>query len=337
MNEQEIEQIIRDRAFPDDSRSAQLNETHISWVILTDSRAYKIKKPLQFSFLDFSSIDQRQYYCRRERELNARLSPEMYLDVLPVVRDERGHCRIGRATGAELIDYALQMQRMDETRQMNHLLRAHKVRPQHMEDIARILANFHRQARQLPAEDRADMQRDFADIAAVSDFLKTFLGAEAADLIRRSIDFTDQQLRRHEHRFQQRAAAGYYVDGHGDLHSKNIFLLDQPVIFDCIEFNDHLRHLDVLNEIAFFSIDLDYYGQENLRDHFLKHYLEHLPCIETEEDWRIYRYYRLYRANVRLKVTSLQASQKESVTDAERENIQAYFQLFSRYFSDLQA
>jgi aminoglycoside phosphotransferase family enzyme len=131
---------------------------------------------------------------------------------------------------------------------------------------------------------------------------------------------------------------GFTIDGHGDLHSRNIFLLDEPVIFDCIEFNDHFRQVDVLSEIAFFCMDLDFYEQKELEAHFLKNYLIKYPCIFTDEDRLIFQFYKLYRANVRTKVNALKAIQtKDKNERSYRLNLaEDYFLLMREYLSILQ-
>ena len=150
---------------------------------------------------------------------------------------------------------------------------------------------------------------DFADILIVKDFLSKELGDKAGEKIESAVAFSKQFLTKYRSRFEERQKMGFTIDGHGDLHSRNIFLLDEPVIFDCIEFNDHFRQVDVLSEIAFFCMDLDFYGKRELELHFLDKYLIEYPCIFTEEDHLIFEYYKLYRANVRTKVNALKAIQ----------------------------
>jgi uncharacterized protein len=144
-------------------------------------------------------------------------------------------------------------------------------------------------------------------------------------------------LQRHRERLHRRNQRGWVVDGHGDLHSKNILLLAQPVIFDCIEFNDDYRRLDLLNEVAFFCMDLEYYRHEVLAQAFLHDYLNRLPCLEDDADRRLFLFYKLYRANVRLKVNCLRARQPESEEHLQRTMaaVRDYFGLVERYAGEL--
>jgi aminoglycoside phosphotransferase family enzyme len=299
-----LRQIIDNQAYPGAAGDAELIETHISWVVLTKEFAFKIKKPVRFPFLDFSMLDKRQFFCEREVVLNNRLSRGIYLGVLPIHRlgDQMA---IGGRYG-EVVDYAVQMKRLDSRRLMPVLLESNSVIPDDLRKIARQLAAFHASAetiRQPP--DVAEMQADFADILKIKDFVRENISAAAAQNLERVVSTSQRFLQQRQQRLTERALAGNVVDGHGDLHSRNIFLLEEPVIFDCIEFNDHLRQGDVLNEIA-----------------FLEEYLEKNPCIRDDADWQLFRYFKSYRANVRAKVTALRAMQEEPGSNREADLVQ---------------
>ena len=315
----------------------ELVETHISWVLLGSQYAYKIKKPLKYSFLDFSTLSKRKFYGQRELELNRRLTDDMYLDLI-TIRQYGESIRLGGQEGT-IIDYALKMRRMDNSRQMNRLLTEDRVTFHHMEQLADKLAAFHAFTDVVETEVNIHLLwEDFADILKVVPFIRKNLGEELAELARESVDFAAGFLEEHTPRIRKRHASGFTIDGHGDLHSKNIFLLETPVIFDCIEFNDHFRQLDVLNELAFFCLDLDFFKREDLAAHFLKHYLLKYPCISEAEDWHLFRYYKLYRANVRLKVNALKVMQAGDRT-VQRERlklVEAYLILLKRYLVSLQ-
>lgn len=332
MTTEQIESIVRQNAFPFPSEQTHLIETHISWVILTDTHAFKIKKPIVYSFLDFSSLEHRCLFCRREVRLNRRLTDGMYLGVAPIRQTPQGF-QIGGTQGA-IVDYALLMRRMDETRSMDRLLRLGGVTREHIRCIAGQLAAFHRQADRIPGgEQAADLQEKFADLLTVRDFLRQEMGAAAAHTADDLVDGSRRFLTRHAERLRRRNQLGWVVDGHGDLHSKNIFLLDRPVIFDCIEFNDEYRQLDLLNEVAFFCMDLDYYRHEYLAEAFLSDYLNRMSCLKEEADLRLFHFYKLYRAGVRLKVNCLRAMQPESKDHEKttRQAVRDYLGLVRRY------
>lgn len=338
MTKEQIDEVLKRKAFHSPSRLAELIETHISWVILTDDYAYKIKKPVRYAFLDFSTLEQRRYYCNRELVLNARLTSHMYLDVLPVTQTATGPV-IGKASG-EVIDYALLMRRMDESRQMNHLLARRLLTREHLRRIAGQLADFHHRAAIEPGSERPDlMEERFADLLSVKDLIAERLGKQEAKKLREIVYLAGRFVKKHAPRIQVRNQEGWVVDGHGDLHSKNILLLDKPVIFDCIEFNDAFRQLDVLNEVGFFCMDLDYYGYRRAAACFLRDYLNRFECMTDPADWRLFLFFKAYRANVRLKVNALRAMQADGEPEVQEvlPLVRDYFALLNGYCEELRS
>jgi uncharacterized protein len=307
MTAETVARIVAQRQFPGPLTGISLVETHISWVILTNTYAFKLKKPVQFSFLDFSTVEQRKFFIEQELRLNRRLAPQVYLDILPV-----GAGGIGDST-APIEDYALQMRRMDNTREMDRLLERNAVTPADMEHLAALLSDFHREHR-LPSATDFDLERhigDFADLFSFSDDLIRLGMPDAAPLLHDWQTSIPAFLQTHGPRLVARQQAGYWVEGHGDLHSRNIFLPEDqpPIVFDCLEFNEYYRRMDVLNELAFLCMDLEYFGRGDLADHFIRQYVGAWNCFETPEDRALFIYFKAYRANIRLKVTLLQGRQ----------------------------
>jgi len=336
MTTREINLLHRDLFIKFGPLAVELISTHVSWVLLTPKFAYKIKKPVSFSFLDFSSLEKRIAACREEIRLNQRLTTGMYLGVVPIW-EKKGRYAIDQGEGT-IIEYALKMKRMDHSRQMDILLNKQLVSPEHLRATARKLADFHRTAEQLSGVTHLNqLKEQFNDIAIIQEFLKTHLGTGACNLVKESIHLSDQFLQENISHLQERERKGLVIDGHGDLHSRNIFLLDEPVIFDCIEFNEAFRQMDVLNEIAFLCMDLDFFGRQDLNAHFLDTYLSAIPCIETPEDWTLFHYFKLYRANVRLKVLTLNAMQAndQEELDSLIPEIESYLQLYQHYLKAL--
>ncbi len=341
MNADDIQALIRHRDFPYPAETLKFVETHISWLLLTEAYVYKIKKPIHYSFLDFSTVAQRRYYCEREVVLNRRLTHDMYLAVLPIVTTGN-HPAIrpaGSLAQETAIDYAVLMRRMDESRQMDLLLDAGKVEEKHIRQIAGQLADFHHRAEVLyRGSSVGELSAKFADLGAVTETIRALLGPAAQNLVEEAISFADRFLNAHRPRIEERNRLGFVIDGHGDLHSKNILLLDEPVIFDCIEFNDDFRRLDLLSEIAFFCMDLDAHAYPGLADTFLRYYLPQVDCLRNAADRRLFLFYKLYRANVRLKVNCLRARQPAEDADIEaiHRAVHDYFDLFSNYLQILQ-
>lgn len=336
MTTREINLLHRDLFIKHGPEWVDLISTHASWVLLTPEFAYKIKKPVQFSFLDYSTPAKRKAACLEEMRLNQRLAPKLYLDVVEV-QENKGRYTLG-ASGQQGIDYALKMRRMNPKRQMDILLEADRVTTNHVLAVAECLAPFHQNAeRRYDLVHLDNLKNQFNDIAVILPFLEKHFPEEACSIIESSIQLSDQFLEEHLDRLLERQAKGWVIDGHGDLHSRNIFLMKKPVIFDCIEFNEAFRLMDILSEIAFFCMDLHYFGRQDLAAHFLQRYLQLVPCIEDIKDWNIFHYFKLYRANVRLKVNGLNAMQAEDEEALQKNipTIKAYLNLYRYYLKAL--
>lgn len=337
MTRSDIQKIIDSRSFPFQTDRVHLIETHISYVIMTDHYVYKIKKPVKFSFLDFSSVKTRKEFCEKEVSLNRRLAKHMYLDVLPV-RSDKGHLNIDGPRG-EIVDWVILMKRMDESRQMDFLLEKGEVNTRHITALAKMIANFHQNAKVIKeGEDWKALDSEFADIATVKNFLRKNVDSEGAAHIDETIAWVHSFLKSLADRIHERNQAGYIVDGHGDLHCRNIFLMEEPVIFDCIEFNDEFRKLDLLSEIAFLFVDLERFGRTDLAELLCKEYFAKMPCIENEVDLQIFDYYKMYRANVMVKVLCVRATELDENSQKFQEIlvlIRKYLDLYNRYYTAL--
>lgn len=334
MTDQQINHLIKSDFFIDKYGLAKLVETHISWVLLARDFVFKIKKPHHFSFLDFSTMSLRKYFCERELELNRRLAKNMYVKVVSI-REDNGQIKL-EEEGGEIIDYAVKMKRMDESRQMNLLLQKGEVTYLHLDQLAQQLATFHKKAERVKAApNKESLQADFADILSIKDFVGKAIGEKEAQAIKGAVVFSEIFLNTHFDRIVERQQQGFVMDGHGDLYSQNIFLPEdgEPVVFDCIEFSDHFRQLDVLNELGFFCMDLEYYGRGDLASYFLEKYNQQNPCLFNKEDYDLFNYYKLYRANVRAKVGALKAMQIEGQVKLKKqlEFVKEYLVLMEKY------
>ena len=338
MTDQQIHRLSSSPFFIKKYGAAKLVKTHISWVILAQDFVFKIKKPLYYSFLDFSTLEKRKFYCERELELNRRLTKDMYLAVVPIFKKD-GQIFIENGSG-EIIDHAVKMKRMDESRQMNLLLEQGKVTPKHMDALANILAPFHKNAKSIKTKVNIEKTKeDFADILRVEVFVREEIGEEAAKTIKEAVSLSNMFLNTHSKRILERQQKGFTIDGHGDLYSQNIFLPEggEPIIFDCIEFSDHLRQVDVLSELAFFCMDLDYYKKPELAEYFLKKYNLKNPCLPDQEDTSLFNYYKMYRANVRAKVGAFKAEQMRDKEAFEKQIkfVGDYILLMKKYMGDI--
>ena len=289
--------------------ATSLIETHISWVLLTDSCAYKIKKPMSYSFLDYTTIEKRRYYCYKELVLNRRITHDIYLAVVPV-RRENGNYHIEHKRG-EVVDYAVKMKRLDEDKLMIHLLKTKEISADQITVLAKKIAEFHLKA-DIILESFAwrNFDEKFSDIASVRQFLTDHIGDESGSVIDTAMEKSTGFLRQNVNLINTRIRDGFQRDVHGDLHAKNIFLYTDPVIFDCIEFDDGFRQMDVLNEIAFCCMDLEAHQGHDFSRLLLNHYLKDLPAIRNDKEKKLFIYFKAYRSNVRAKVNALRAAQK---------------------------
>ena len=335
MTREQIDNLVAGNNFPERNGPKTLVETHISWVIIGDQFVYKIKKPMKYSFLDFSTLALRKYFCEREIKLNRRFTRDIYLAVEPV-REYAQSIRLGGEDGS-IIDYAVKMKKLDEGKRMDKLLAAQMVTPTHIKALAQKVAAFHKTAEIIYQKDILAMEKDYNDLETVKEFLGVEIGQEYSGLIQKATTFSDRFLKQHNSLLVKRREKGFYRDGHGDLHTRNIFLLPEPVPFDCIEFNDDFRQQDVLNEVAFLCMDLDAFEQRKLSDLFLESYNIAFPAISTSEERALFVYYKSYRANIRAKVNSLRAQSASDKREKKKalEAAQQYLSLMHGYLEEI--
>ncbi len=331
MDRNEINQLMLYGNFQGEPLGGKLIETHISWVVLTKSLAFKIKKPIRYSFLDFSTLEKRKFYCERELYLNQRLT-DIYLDVQPVVLHE-GYYHIGTHEGI-ITDYTLRMRKLQEVKRMDRLLLKNRINEIQIKKLAQKIASFHQKANIIYTPfNKSDFQQEYNDILSVLEVVKSHLGESYVNTVKRAVDFSNAYLNRYEPLIQKRIKEGLQRDVHGDLHSRNIFLYKDPVIFDCIEFNDAFRQIDVLNEIAFFCMDLEAYGKSDLSKKFVDYYLRSCPFSYTQKEEQLFTYYKCYRANIRAKVNALRTLQAVGKKDLKEDlkQLKKYLQLLGQY------
>jgi uncharacterized protein len=331
MNSRLIQAIIQTGKFKHPFTKRTLVETHISYVILGTSFAYKFKKEIKYSFLDFSTLSKRKYFCEREVALNNRLTEGVYLGVVHV-RENKGEISVDGTEG-KIIDYAIKMKRLKDAKQMHLMLQAKQVTLKHIKALALMIRNFHDRAEVIHTHFREDhFSSRFNDILSVSDFIKTELGTDQAKIIEKAVRISDAFLKDHHDTFEQRITDGYIRDCHGDLHSRNIFLYTKPIIFDCLEFNDEFRQIDILDELAFFCMDLEAEGYHDLSKAFTDYYFSKAKNTFGKREQLLFTYYKCYRANVRAKVNALRAMKPDSpLRKKNLEDVKKYLALMDGY------
>jgi len=307
--------------YPHPAGAIELIETHISWVFLAGDYAYKIKKPVDLGFLDFTSLAARRFYCEEELRLNRRTAPELYLEVVPIVA-EAGSLRVA-ASGAA-VEYALKMRRFPQEALADRIAARGGLGPAQVDALAAAIAAFHAA---IPAAEQASAfgAPEHVTAPALENFeqlrglAKDAPGGERLERLRA---WTQAEGARLGEVFAARKRGGAVRECHGDLHLGNIAFVDgRPLPFDCIEFNPELRWIDIVNEVAFLVMDLLEHGLRAEAWRFLNAYLE------TTGDYagvRVLRYYLVYRAMVRAKIACIRAHQPGADEGARAASARAY-------------
>lgn len=277
----------------------QLIETHISWVLLTGEYAYKIKKPMNFGFLDFTGLDQRQHFCNEELRLNQRLTEGLYLEVLPIT----GSVDAPQIGGnGEAIEYALKMRQFPQGQMLSTLQANGELNAMHIDQMARQIAEFHLQTPKVAAEQPyGSPESVMAPVEQNFEQIRPFL-SDKADLLQ--LDnlqaWARSSFERLQGLFASRKANGFTRECHGDIHLGNATLINgQVVIFDCIEFNEPFRMTDVYADLGFLAMDLEDRGLKSLSRRLVSQYLELTGDYAGLE---LLNFYKAYRAMVRAKV-----------------------------------
>jgi aminoglycoside phosphotransferase family enzyme/predicted kinase len=303
-------------------------ETHISWIILTGEYAYKLKKPVNLGFLDFSTLEQRHFFCEEEIRLNRRLAPELYLCVVPITGTAEAPSMAG--TGSP-IEFAVQMREFPQEALLSHVLQRRELMPHHIDALAREIAGFHSRI-EIASPDSPFGNPEVVRQATEECLAHLTPGDQSNALVEhiKSWCRTEFDARRDE--FMRRKQNGFVRECHGDTHLGNMLLLDgRPILFDCIEFNERFRWIDVLSEVAFTMMDLEDRGNPAAARRFLSEYLE-----ETGDygGLSVFRYYLVYRALVRAKVTSIRLNQEDVLPDERKALLTefgGYVKLAERY------
>jgi len=296
-------ELTQPRAYPHSCTTIELIQTHISWVLLTGEFAYKLKKPVDFGFLDFSTLELRRHYCAEEVRLNRRFAPTLYLDVVAITRTA-GRIRVGG--DGEVIEYAVRMRQFDGAMQLDHRLADGRLDTNDLAVFAATLADVHAALPRCddigpfgtPAAVLGPVRENFAQIAG-SPFarVRTRLVADIAS-------WSEAQHAQLSGLIAQRRIGGFVRECHGDLHLSNLVALPDGIhAFDCIEFSEGLRWIDVISDAAFLVMDCAVRGRSDLAYSFLNAYLEATGDYAVGA---LLRFYLVYRSMVRAKVAALQ-------------------------------
>lgn len=325
-----VKALLNPDAYPHQPRKVELAQTQMSLVFMTGQFAYKVKKPVNLGYLDYTTLEKRLFFCQQEVKLNRRLCPEVYLGVAPICR--KGDKLVMEGEG-EVVEHAVKMQQLPQDRMMDVLLERHQVTEDMVKQVATRMAQFHREAETSPAIS-AFGSLDIIEtnieenLSQTEEHIGTAISAKEYETIR---DHTRSFIQEQAPLFRRRVKEGRIRDCHGDLHAANICFWNELVIYDCIEFNDRFRYCDVASEIAFLAMDLDFHNRIDLSKVFSQAYIQ---LSDDNEIKPLLAFYKGYRACVRGKVECFKSEDKlVSATDRERalRRARAYFKLAVSY------
>lgn len=313
--------------YPHDPQNVQHVQTHISHVFIASPFVYKLKKPVDFGFLDYSTLEKRRELCRREVELNRRLCDDVYLGVVSIIKKDDGYA-LEETELDDAVEYAVKMKQLPEEYFLHSYLENDSLTREHLDRVSKKLANFYN--RQQPDEDilkwgkveniRVNTDENFEQ---TNPFIGQTIDRNTYNAIRH---FTNRYFEEHAALFEQRVEEKRIVDGHGDLHLEHIHITPEKVrIYDCIEFNERFRYGDLAVDLAYLAMDLDFNNQWEYERYFIDQMAEKL---EDPDLLKIIDFYKCYRAYVKGKVKSLQSTEDE----VPREERQRAGKLASRYF-----
>ena len=325
-----VQALLTPEAYPHRPGEIELVQTQMSFIFLAGDYVYKVKKAVDLGYLDYTTLEKRNYFCHQEVMLNRRLCPEVYLGVAQIAEEEG---RIVAEGKGEAMEYAVKMRRLPQERMMDNLLRRNQVSEEMVARVAVKMAEFHRKA-----ESNEEIN-SFGDISVVvtnadENFTQTegYVGISIPRVRYEAVKaYSEIFISENKQLFRQRTKQGRIRDCHGDLHAAHVCFSDGICIFDCIEFNDRFRYCDVASEIAFLAMDLDYHGHPDLSQHFVRTYQEISGDQEVDQ---LIDFYKCYRAYVRGKVESFKLDDPH-IPEEEKTRVLAtarrYFELAESY------
>ena len=322
--------LLDPASYPHRPEEVSLIQTHISYVLIAGEYVYKLKKEVDFGFLDFSTFEKRKFYCEQELQLNRRLCPDIYLDLITVCTTDDGFSLNGEG---DIIEYGVKMARMEEKMMMVNVIGRGELKENDLDRIIDRLVPFYQSA------DGNESIREFGRAKAVAvnvlgnfEQTRSFIGTGGLSRSRfNGISSYAKAFLQKEELFDSRIDQGRIRDCHGDLYSANICLGDTVHIFDCIEFNERFRYSDVAADIAFLAMDLDYHDLPQFSNYTVDRYAQKAGDDTLVE---MLDFYKCYRAYVRGKIGLFTAA--DPAVDAETANMckqqaEKYFELAGRY------
>ena len=325
--------LLNPESYPEKPQAIVHHQTHISHVFVGDAVVYKVKKPVDFGFLDFTTLQRRRFFCAEEVRLNSRLAPGIYLGVAPIYGHD-GTYSFRKGRGRVIVEYAVKMERVPEERLLSRLIEEGKLAFGCLDEVGSMLARFHGRARAHRHDPfgtvdliRTNTEENFAQILPHCGITLN------EDTYERLALYTTTFMSDHGDAFLQRKKSGFVREGHGDLHSGHVCLINPPIIMDCIEFNKRFRIADVLEDMAFLFMDMEYRGRFDLSTAASRAYFSH--TVRQQAAPELITFYKVYRAVVRGKIEGFiaDAAHDEAERRAALKRGREYF-LLARFYAE---
>jgi aminoglycoside phosphotransferase family enzyme len=296
--EAKVRFLLQPASYPEPTQAVGAIETHMSWVFLTDRFAYKLKKPVRFPFLDFSTVGLRKHFCEEEIRLNRRLAPRVYVGTVPLCVSEDGAMSLAGAGFP--IDWLVKMHRISAERMLDRALQSGTAAPDDIDRVADRLARFYRDAPPVETTQREYRLRFETEVAANRQELLRFPGILPPDAVERIHSRQAAVLRDAPELFDRRVAEHRIVEAHGDLRPEHVLLDPEPQIIDCLEFKFEFRRLDPVDELAFLAIECEMLGAPDVGATILDRYRR---STGDDPPPRLVDFYKCYRACLRSKLS----------------------------------
>lgn len=325
-----IQSLLKPSAYPDSPYTVELRQTHISYLFFTTKYVYKIKKPIDFGFLNFTTLEKRRFFCHQEIVLNKRLCQEIYLNVVEINNKNGKFIFEGKG---DVVEYAVKMKRLPLDKMMDSMLKTGKMTESMVKDIADVIVNFHDKAETnlyisqfgLPSVIEKNTEENFTQ---TQNYIGRTITQTQFDIVK---NYVENFLKTRHGLFAKRVDKGFIKNCHGDIHSEHICIANGIYIFDCIEFNERFRYSDTAADIAFLAMDLDFYNRHDLSNTFCEEYIK---ASQDKDAGELLDFYKCYRAYVRGKVEGFKIDQKEvPPEEKEKAKLKAkrYFHLAGLY------
>ncbi len=334
----ELESLKQKSLYNHETENIEIIQTIISIIALTGKYAYKIPKPVNLGFLDFTTLEQRKNLCYNEMEYNKLLSPDLYVDVVAITKDKE---KISINGKGEIVDYAIKLKQIPQEFLASTLIKQNKINEHHIKEIASIINNFHQHAK------TSKQISEFGKLKTIKfNWDENFNQTEKhinSIIPHQDFNFIKEKINsfisKNKRIFQERVKQNKIRHCHGDLHTGNIFITDKVHIFDAIVFNQRFPCSDTAADIAFMAMDLDYHIDYHKKPHLSNLFVEEYIKLSQDQDLiNLLDFYKCYRAYVRGKINCFLTEDKNISQEQKNKAIEEakkYFQLSKEYATNL--